>query len=84
MERYFVYAIKSLLDGRIYVGLTSNPETRIKQHNVGKNSSTKAWRPWILIYKKFVGPRPEARKEEKRLKSGSGKEFLKSLSKIPR
>ena len=80
MVKYNVYAIKSKKDGRIYVGMSINPELRLKQHNQGKNPSTKPWRPWKTIYKKLVGSRVEARKEEKRLKSGSGKEFLKSLS----
>ena len=76
---YYIYAIKSGKDGRIYVGLSKNPNKRLGQHNKGKTSSTKPWRPWNLIYKKSFESRPEARKEEKRLKSGFGKEFLKSL-----
>ena len=77
---YYVYAIRSDKDGRIYVGLSGDPDKRLSEHNHGLTSSTKFWRPWRVIYKKFVGSRLEARKEEKRLKSGSGKEFLKSLS----
>lgn len=83
MNNYFVYAIKSKKDNRIYVGLSNNPERRLFEHNAGKTRPTKPWRPWLIIYKKFVGSRVEARKEEKRLKSGSGKEFLKTLPNIP-
>ncbi len=79
MDKYFVYAIKNNVSNRIYVGMSINPELRLKQHNQGKNPSTKPWRPWNIIYKKSFESRPEARKEEKRLKSGFGKEFLKSL-----
>ena len=79
MVKYYVYAIKSKRDGRIYVGMSFNPELRLKQHNQGKNPSTRPWRLWNIIYKKSFESRPEARKEEKRLKSGFGKEFLKSL-----
>ncbi|MEX2033064.1 MAG: GIY-YIG nuclease family protein [Candidatus Colwellbacteria bacterium] len=84
MDKYYVYAIRSSKDDRIYVGLSEHPDKRLDQHNKGKTPSTKPWRPWVIIYQKFVGSRPEARKEEKRLKSGSGKEFLKALSIIPR
>ncbi len=59
--------------------MSINPELRLKQHNQDKNPSTKPWRPWNIIYKKSFESRSEARKEEKRLKSGFGKEFLKSL-----
>ena len=48
---YFVYAIKSKVDGRIYVGMSINFETRLKEHNAGKTKSTKGYRPWELIYK---------------------------------
>ncbi|MDP1629489.1 MAG: GIY-YIG nuclease family protein, partial [bacterium] len=69
-----------LKDGRIYVGISDNPERRLRDHNKGSTRSTRYYRPWKPIYKKFVGSRVEARKEEKILKSGFGKEFLKSLT----
>jgi len=86
MNRYFVYAIKSKKDNRIYVGISKNPERRLEEHNNGNTPSTKAYRPWDLIYKTSFSSRIEARQEEKRLKSGYGKEFLKSFIKqfIPR
>jgi len=79
MEKYFVYAIKSKKYDRIYVGISKNPEQRLIEHNSGENKSTKFYRPWQIIYKKFIGSRQKSRQEEKRLKSGFGKEFLKSL-----
>ena len=79
MNAYFIYAIKSQIDGRLYVGISENPEERLSEHNKGQTKSTKFYRPWILVYKKYIGSRKEARKEEKRLKSGYGKEFLKSI-----
>lgn len=76
---YFVYAIKSQKDGRIYVGLSSDISRRISEHNSGYVFSTKGFRPWKLIYKEEVINRKEAREREKYLKSGCGKEFLKSI-----
>ena len=80
MKKYFVYAIQSQVDERIYVGLSGNPEKRLVSHNKGDTKSTKGFRPWRLFYKKFVGERSEARQEEKRLKSGAAREFLKILA----
>ena len=74
---YYVYAIKSLKDDRIYVGLSKNVDQRIVEHNKGYVKSTRGFLPWILIYQEEVGERIEARKREKYLKSGIGKEFLK-------
>ncbi|MFA6260014.1 MAG: GIY-YIG nuclease family protein [Bacteroidia bacterium] len=76
---YFVYAIKSKVDGRIYVGMTTNIERRVGEHNSGKTKSTKGYKPWELIYSIEVGEWKEARKKEIYLKSGFGKTFLKNL-----
>jgi len=72
---FYTYALSSLERNYIYVGITSDIERRLKEHNSGKNKTTKPYRPFALIYKKEL----EARSEEKRLKSGFGKEFLKNL-----
>ncbi|MCX5702242.1 MAG: GIY-YIG nuclease family protein [Candidatus Omnitrophica bacterium] len=77
---FYVYAIKSQCHNRIYVGLTQDIETRIKEHNSGKTKSTKYYKPWVLFYKEALNSRLEARKREKELKSGFGKEYLRSLS----
>ena len=76
---HVVYALKSEKDNRIYVGMTTNLERRIKEHNGGYNKSTKAYIPWKLIYKESCSTRIEARKREKYWKSGVGKEQLKTL-----
>jgi putative endonuclease len=75
---YFVYAIKSQLDERIYVGFTENIQKRLKEHNAGKTKSTKGYRPWVLIFTKECQTRLEARKLEKYYKGGSRKEKLKN------
>ncbi|MFZ6023917.1 MAG: GIY-YIG nuclease family protein [Bacteroidota bacterium] len=72
-----VYAIKSTVRNYIYVGLTNNINRRIEEHNNGKNRSTKAYRPFTLIYSEECNTREHAREREKYLKSGVGKEFLK-------
>ena len=76
----FVYAIKSLSRNYIYVGMTNNIERRLLEHNKGQNSSTKAYTPFNLIYKESFPDRVKAREKEKYLKSGVGKEFLKSIA----
>ncbi len=80
VKTFFVYALKSLKANYIYVGLTDNVERRFKQHNDGKGTSTKPYRPFELIHVEEFSTRPEARKREVYLKSGIGKEFLKSLN----
>ena len=76
---WYVYAIISEVDGRIYVGMSSDVFKRVNQHNAGKTKSTKAYRPWRLIFEELVDSRAEARKRELYFKSGVGKEYLKSI-----
>jgi len=76
---YFVYVLKSKKDGKFYTGITNNLEHRLAEHNRGKSStsSTKNRGPFIIIYFEKVENRRVARKREKYLKSGSGREFIK-------
>ena len=77
--KHFVYAIKSIKSNYIYVGLTKNVGERIHRHNIGREKTTKAYRPFQLIYAEKFPDRKEARQQERYLKSGCGKEFLKGM-----
>ncbi|MEW5894477.1 MAG: GIY-YIG nuclease family protein [Candidatus Omnitrophota bacterium] len=74
---FIVYAIKSLRCNYIYVGLTNDLTRRLNQHIKGKSATTKAYRPFVLIFTEEFEIRQDARDKEKYLKSGSGKELLK-------
>jgi putative endonuclease len=76
---YYVYAIRSTSANYIYVGMTNNLDRRLRQHNNGESRTTKPYRPFVLIYSEIAENRIAARKREKYLKSGIGKEFLRSL-----
>ena len=79
METYTVYALRSEIDGRIYVGFSLDVQRRLIEHNSAKTKSTKGFIPWTLIYTIEVCGRANARAKEVYLKSGCGKEFLKAL-----
>ncbi|HUS86900.1 MAG TPA: GIY-YIG nuclease family protein [Bacteroidales bacterium] len=76
---YYVYVIKSRIDGRLYKGLTEDPERRLKEHNSGKTKSTRPYKPWKIIFTEEFENLKKARIREKYLKSGIGREFLKSI-----
>ncbi len=77
---YYVYAIKSFYRNYIYVGISDNPKRRIEQHNKGYNKTTKPYLPFNILLIEQFDNRKIARKREKYLKSGCGKEFLKNFS----
>jgi len=74
---HFVYAISSEVRNYIYVGMTNDLNRRMAQHNAGKARSTKAYRPFTILYFEELPDRITARQREKYLKSGAGKEFLR-------
>jgi len=74
-----VYVLKSLTNGRLYTGYSESLEDRIMLHNSGKVRSTKAYKPYALVYQEEFSDKTEARKRELFLKSGKGREFLRSF-----
>jgi putative endonuclease len=76
---FTVYALKSLNNNFIYVGITENLEKRLIRHNKGYVKSTKRYSPFELFYSEKCENGIKAREREKYLKSTSGKRFLKSI-----
>jgi putative endonuclease len=79
MEEWFVYALRSLKDNNLYIGISRDPKKRVESHNKGKTESTKNRRPFVLIYKECCNSLEEAREKEKYYKSGFGREVIKNL-----
>jgi len=75
---YNVYVIKSLSRNYIYVGISNNVTRRLDEHNLGKNKTTRPYRPFRLLHEEKTQNRISARHREKWFKSGEGKEFLKT------
>ena len=78
MKRIIVYVLRSLKDGKLYVGHTDNLRMRLIRHHSGDVRSTKGRRPLKLVYTEPVQSREEAVSREKYFKSGPGHRFLQS------
>ncbi|MFH1710105.1 MAG: GIY-YIG nuclease family protein [bacterium] len=76
---WHVYTLKSSVNKRLYTGYTEDLEQRIISHNSGKVRSTKSYRPYTLVYKESYNNKMEARKRELFLKSGVGRQYLKTV-----
>lgn len=76
---YFVYILKSKLNNRYYIGHASNLDVRIERHNKGYVKSTKAYKPWELVYKEGYETKNDAYKREMQIKSYKGGEAFKRL-----
>ena len=64
-------------DGEWYVGLTTNIECRLQEHQDGKVQATKYRLPVELIYFEACRSRESAAAREIQLKTGFGRGYLK-------
>ena len=78
MQTYYVYILKGS-NGKFYKGITNNIEKRLYQHKLGQNKTTKNMVSFELIHVELSKNRIEARKLEKFLKNGFGREIIKEL-----
>ena len=77
---YYVYVLQSSKNKDIYIGFTENLKIRFRLHNAGKVRSTKAYKPWNLIYYEAYRSKKDATKREKQLKIHAVKnDILKRL-----
>lgn len=74
---HFVYVLESEKDKSWYIGYTTDPSRRLKDHNASKNISTKTKKPWRILYFEGYRNKKDALGREKFLKSGSGRTYLK-------
>lgn len=75
----YVYLLRSLKSGGLYVGFAHDLRKRIAEHNKGLNRSTKSYRPWELIYYEAHRQEADARRREKYLKTTAGDRALKLM-----
>ena len=77
---YTTYVLYSDKFNKHYSGFTSNIDERMKSHNHMSNTDwTKRYRPWKIIHDKEFKTKDEAMKYEKWLKTGKGREFIKTI-----
>ena len=79
---YTTYILKSIKFGNNYYGHTKDMSNRLKRHNQGKVRSTKAYKPWKVIYTEEFETKSEAYQREMFFKSIDGYQYLKSIKVI--
>ena len=74
---HFVYVLRSLKDGNLYVGCTANIDKRFAQHMRGGVRSTKGRLPLELVHKEEYSDKYEAFRKERFYKTPEGKKELR-------
>ena len=77
--KHTVYILFSEKHLKHYTGVTSNLEMRLKSHNEFGKDWTAKFRPWKLIFSKVFDEKRAAMEYEKWLKSGIGRDFMKTI-----
>ena len=77
--KYIVYILFSEKYKKHYTGFTSNILERLKSHNEYGKGWTSRYRPWKLIHKEEYFDKSSALRREKWLKTGAGRDLIKSL-----
>lgn len=80
-NRYYVYILRSTVDGKLYIGFTTNLKQRLQSHAGGQVFSTKNRRFLKLIHYEYFINKDDAKAREIFLKSGYGHQQLKAFLK---
>ena len=77
---FTTYVLYSPSFDKIYIGFTSDLDSRILSHNLyATKGYTVRYRPWHVIYTEEFPSKAEALKREKELKSAQGRTFIRKL-----
>ncbi len=76
---YYVYILDSHTSDKYYTGSTANIAERLKRHNAGATTSTKAGKPWKIVFTREFGPKSEALKFEFYIKNMKSRKLILEL-----
>ena len=79
MKFSYVYILKSLKNGSLYIGYTKDLKKRLEQHNNGESPATKPFRPYKLVFYEAFLNNIDAKNREIYLKGGYGRKTINKL-----
>ncbi|MCU0367202.1 MAG: GIY-YIG nuclease family protein [Cyclobacteriaceae bacterium] len=75
---FTVYVLFSKQSDKIYIGYTSDLESRLLSHNqLAKKGYTIKYRPWILVHSEVFDNKSNAIRRERELKSARGRMYIR-------
>jgi len=76
---FYVYILKSLKDGKFYIGFSADLRRRLREHQSGGSKSTKSRLPLRLLYYEAHTSKDDAMRREKYFKTSNGKSSLRQM-----
>jgi len=69
LTSWYLYLLQSKTTGKIYTGISPDPQARLEKHNAGKGAkATRVGRPWYIAYLELVGTKGDALRRELQIK----------------
>ena len=78
---FTAYTIYNKNSNKIYIGHTADLNKRLKRHNAGAVRSTKANRPYEIVYTETYKTKSEAFLRELDIKKRKSRKYIESLIK---
>ncbi len=76
---YYLYILRSEKSGTYYVGISENPENRLKYHNTIEKGFTARYRPWVLVFSQTFQDKGGAAAAEKMIKKMKSRVFIEKV-----
>jgi putative endonuclease len=76
---FYVYILKSLKDGKFYIGFSADLRRRLQEHQSGRSKSTKSRLPLELLYYEAHASKRDALRREEYFKTSKGKSSLRQM-----
>ena len=76
---YTVYVLRSIKDGKYYIGHTRDLPDRVRRHNENRVSVTKKRGPWRVVLEEFFDTRSEAMMREIAIKRQKNRSYIDSI-----
>jgi len=70
--QWYVYVLRSVSAGRHYIGMSSDVEGRLREHNTKTGRWTSRFKPWEIIALEKFESRSDAGRRERFLKRRAG------------
>lgn len=75
---YYVYVLYSKEQNKFYIGYTEDLRRRMREHNSGKSLSDRRIKNLNMVYYEACLSKTDAQKREKQLKTGFGRQYLRT------
>ena len=76
---FYVYILHSVALDKYYVGVSANPQVRMKKHNRKHKGFTRRTNDWTMVYTEVYSYKADALLRERSIKNKKSRPFIEFL-----